>query len=89
MNNEKADKLAKAASRMFQDSNAISYENAKQIAKQNRKGVLYNDRRKRQTSLQIFTNPTPNPKDPIHSLNRKDYCNIFRLRTGGRLRLVF
>ena len=26
--------------------------------------------------------PTPNPKDPINSLARRDQCNIFRLRTG-------
>ena len=26
--------------------------------------------------------PAPNANDPIHKLNRKGYCNIFRLRTG-------
>ena len=82
-NNEKADKLAKAGSRMFQDNNATSFETAKQIAKQNSKEVWYNDWMTEEKGRPLFKYlPTPNPKDPIHSLNRQDYCNIFRLRTG-------
>ena len=36
---------------------------------------------KKKADLSLRYLPTPNPKDAIHSLNRKDYCNIFRLRT--------
>ena len=80
---KKADKLAKAGSRMFQDNNATSFETAKQIAKQNSKEVWYNDWMTEEKGRPLFKYlPTPNPKDPIHSLNRQDYCNIFRLRTG-------
>ena len=82
LNNEKADKLAKAGSRMHQETKETPYDTVKQIAKQNSKEVWYNNWMSEEKGRPLFKYlPTPNPKDAIHSLNRKDYCNIFRLRT--------
>ena len=81
--NDRADKLAKTGSHMQQENIPTSYETAKQIAKQNSKEVWYNNwtTETKGRSLYKFQNK-PNPKDPICNLERRDQCNIFRLRTG-------
>ena len=82
-NNEKADKLAKAGSRMEQHNIETSYETAKQIAKLNSKETWHNTWMSEEKGRQLHKYlPAPNVNDPIHKLNRKEYCNIFRLRTG-------
>ena len=81
--NDKADKLAKSGSHMQQENIPTSYETAKQIAKQNSQEVWYNawttDEKGR--TLYKYQNK-PNPRDAICNLDRRDQCNIFRLRTG-------
>ena len=68
---------------MQQQNKEISYETAKQIVKENSKERWYNNWRNDEKGRQLYKYlPTPNSKDPINKLNRKDYCNIFRLRTG-------
>ena len=58
-----------------------TYDTAKQIAKQNTQEVWFNnwmeDDKGRGLHRQL---PKPNPKDPINNLERKDQCNIFRLK---------
>ena len=81
--NEKADGLAKKGYRMQQDNVKTTYDTARQVAKQNTQEVWYNrwmedDKGRRLHQLL----PKPNPKDPINNLDRKDQCNIFRLRIG-------
>ena len=67
---------------MHQETKETPYDTVKQIAKQNSKEVWYNNWMSEEKGRPLFKYlPTPNPKDAIHSLNRKDYCNIFRLRT--------
>ena len=82
-NNERADKLAKAGSRMQQQEEKTPYETAKQTAKLNSKEVWYNNWMADEKGRQLFKFlSSPNPKDPINNLSRQDQCNIFRLRTG-------
>ena len=81
--NDRADKLAKTGSHMQQENIPTSYETAKQIAKQNSKEIWLNDWTTdvKGRSLYQFQNK-PNPRDAICNLERRDQCNIFRLRTG-------
>ena len=59
------------------------YNTAKQIAKQHSKEVWYNSWIQNDTGRALFKfQPTPNPRDSINQLERKDQCSIFRLRTG-------
>ena len=81
--NDKADGLAKMGSHMPQENVNTTYETAKQIAKQNTKEVWHNRWNEEGKGRRMYAHlPTPNPKDPINSLARRDQCNIFRLRTG-------
>ena len=81
--NEKADQLAKLGSRMPQMDEKTPYNTAKQIAKKHSKEVWYNSWIQNDTGRALFKyQPTPDPRDAIHQLERKDQCSIFRLRTG-------
>ena len=81
--NEKADGLAKQGSHMQQENVEATYDTAKQIARQNTQEVWYNNWMEDEKGRRLYRNlPTPNPKDPINFLERRDQCNIFRLRTG-------
>ena len=81
--NDKADGLAKKGSHMQQDNVQTTYDTAKQIANQNTQEVWYNNWMEDDKGRQLYQHlPKPNPKDPINNLDRKDQCNIFRLRTG-------
>ena len=81
--NEKADGLAKKGSHMQQENVQTTYDTAKQIARQNTQEVWYNNWMEDDKGRRLYRHlPTPNPKDPINNLDRKDQCNIFRLRTG-------
>ena len=81
--NEIADKLAKQGSRMPQEASNTPYYTAKQIAKQKSKEEWHNKWRTDETGRTLFKyQPTPNIKDNINNLKRKDQCNIYRLRTG-------
>ena len=68
---------------MQQENIPTSYETAKQIAKQNSKEIWLNDWTTdvKGRRLYQFQNK-PNPRDAICNLERRDQCNIFRLRTG-------
>ena len=81
--NDKADGLAKMGSHMPQENVNASFETAKQVAKQNSKEVWHNSWIEEEKGRRMYAYlPTPNPKDPINKLARRDQCNIFRLRTG-------
>ena len=81
--NDKADGLAKQGSHMQQEHVKTTYDTAKQIAQQNSKEVWYNNWMEDEKGRRLYRHlPTPNPKDPINFLERRDQCNIFRLRTG-------
>ena len=81
--NEKADGLAKKGSHMQQENIKTTYDTAKQIAKQNTQEVWFNNWMEDDKGRRLHRHlPKPNPKDPINNLERKDQCNIFRLRTG-------
>ena len=81
--NEKADGLAKKGSHMQQENIQTTYDTAKQIAKQNTQEVWFNNWMEDDKGRRLHRHlPKPNPKDPINNLERKDQCNIFRLRTG-------
>ena len=59
------------------------YNTAKQIAKKHSKEVWYNSWIQNDMGRALFKyQPTPDPRDAIHQLERKDQCSIFRLRTG-------
>ena len=84
--NEQADKLAKRGSRMPQEATNTPYYTARQVAKQKSKEVWLNKWITDDTGRTLFKyQPTPNAKDPIHDLKRKDQCNVYRLRTGHSL----
>ena len=81
--NDKADGLAKKGSHMQQDNVQTTYDTAKQIANQNTQEVWYNNWMEDDKGRQLYQHlPKPNLKDQINNLDRKDQCNIFRLRTG-------
>ena len=68
---------------MEQHNIETPYETAKQIAKLNSKETWHNTWMSEEKGRQLHKYlPAPNVNDPIHKLNRKEYCNIFRLRTG-------
>ena len=81
--NDKADGLAKMGSHMPQENTKTTYATAKQIAKQNTSETWHNNWTIDDKGRRLYQHqPKPNPKDPINQLNRRDQCNIFRLRTG-------
>ena len=84
--NEQADKLAKRGSRMLQETTNTPYYTARQVAKMKSKEVWLNKWINDETGRTLFKyQPTPNAKDAIHDLKRKDQCNVYRLRTGHSL----
>ena len=73
--NEKADALAKEASRSEQTDEATSYEEEKTLIK------------RKQQELWKRMHPNNDKKDPYYQLTRQEQVIIFRLRTGhNRLR---
>ena len=84
--NEQADKLAKRGSRMLQETTNTPYYTARHVAKMKSKEVWLNKWINDETGQTLFKyQPTPNAKDAIHDLKRKDQCNVYRLRTGHSL----
>ena len=66
---------------MEQHNIETPYETAKQIAKLNSKETWHNTWMSEEKGRQLHKYlPAPNVNDPIHKLNRNEYCNIFRLR---------
>ena len=71
---------------MPQKDTNTPYYTARQVAKQKSKEVWLNKWITDDTGRTLFKyQPTPNAKDPIHDLKRKNQCNVYRLRTGHSL----
>ena len=80
--NEKADRLAKQGSRSEQTNKPVTLQTAKQIIKQNYKEEWMNLWSRGTTGRPVFQHMNSvKPKDDFKLLQRKDQCNIFRLRT--------
>ena len=68
---------------MIQPEKSVSQETVKQILKSNRTMEWHNSWAKSEKGRVLFKYmPTPNKKDPINSLPRKDQVAIFRLKTN-------
>ena len=80
--NEKADTLAKKGSRQEQPHTETTYETARQIIRSNYKEEWLNEWAMGTTGRALFKHmTTPNVKDELDKLTRKDQSTIFRLRT--------
>ncbi|GFR75152.1 reverse transcriptase-like protein [Elysia marginata] len=80
--NERADILAKKGSTAQQQNTTTSFRTAQQIIRNNSTGEWLNGWATGKTGRSLFTYmATPNPKDSINSLERRDQVIIFRLRT--------
>ena len=84
--NEQADTLAKLGSNMPQPNKTTSFNTAKSLAKKHSKQTWKSQWEQNDTGRNLFKyQSAPDPKDAIHTLERKHQCNIFRLRTGHSL----
>ncbi|GFR68164.1 ribonuclease H [Elysia marginata] len=80
--NERADTLAKKGSTAQQQNATTSFRTAQQIIRNNSTEEWLNGWATGKIGRSLFTYmPTPNPKDSINSLERRDQVIIFRLRT--------
>ena len=80
--NEQADKLARQGTTCQQQHHPVSYRTAKQIIKTNTKEEWMNRWAQGTTGRCMFNHmTTPQPKDNINTLKRRDQVIIFRLRT--------
>ena len=80
--NEQADKLAKQGTTCPQPNLPTSYSTAKQIIKTNKKEEWMNKWALGKTGRSMFAHmTTPNPKDNINYLQRREQVVIFRLRS--------
>ncbi|GFS22630.1 ATP-binding cassette sub-family A member 1, partial [Elysia marginata] len=80
--NERADTLAKKGSTAQQQNTTTSFRTAQQIIRNNSTEEWLNGWATGKTGRSLFTYmATPNPKDSINSLERRDQVIIFRLRT--------
>ena len=81
--NEEADTLAKLGAAKPQPDVPVSQETAIKIIKSNFKEEWLNDWTKNTTGRFMYNHMTsPNSKDPIQKLKRREQSTIFRLRTG-------
>ena len=81
--NEEADTLAKLGAAKPQPDVPVSQETATKIIKSNFKEEWLNDWTKNTTGRFMYNHMTsPNSKDPIQKLKRREQSTIFRLRTG-------
>ena len=80
--NDIADKLAKQGANSDQPQKPITLQTAKLIIKQNYKEEWMNMWARGTTGRAVYNHmSTTKTKDPIRSLQRKEQCAIFRLRT--------
>ncbi|GFR68145.1 RNA-directed DNA polymerase from [Elysia marginata] len=80
--NEIADTLTKKGSTAQQQNTTTSFRTAQQIIRNNSTEEWLNGWATGKTGRSLFTYmATPNPKDSINSLERRDQVIIFRLRT--------
>ncbi|GFS05551.1 ribonuclease H1, partial [Elysia marginata] len=80
--NERADTLAKKGSTAQQQNTTTSFRTAQLIIRNNFTEEWLNGWATGKTGRSLFTfMATPNPKDSINSLERRDQVIIFRLRT--------
>ena len=81
--NEEADALAKLGSAQPQPDVPVSQETASKIIKTNFREEWINDWISNKTGRFMYNHMTsPNSKDPIQKLKRREKSIIFRLRTG-------
>ena len=82
LGNEKADRLAKKGAMQEQPQCEVPQTTAKMIIKQNFKEEWMNQWAKGTTGRIVYKQQnTVKTNDPIHLLQRKEQCAIFRLRT--------
>ena len=87
--NEEADTLAKLGAAKPQPDVPVSQETATKIIKSNFKEEWLNDWTKNTTGRFMYNHMTsPNSKDPIQKLKRREQSTIFRLRTGHLSRIT-
>ena len=80
--NDKADKLAKKGARQEQPFTPTSMRTVKQLLKSAKTEEWLNRWAMGKTGREIYKHmATPNPKDNINLLERRDQSTIFRLRT--------
>ena len=80
--NESADKLAKQGSTCTQHNHPVTLQTARQIIRQNMKEEWMNRWAMGTTGRSMFSHmTTPQPRDNINNLKRRDQVTIFRLRT--------